>query len=256
MMDSKKKAYKIILIYLAIQIIGTFLKNNLDSSNISNDYQVYNLVVQIISTSCIIFIIRRDFNWDEIGFGKIKIKYFFLFLPHLLIILCMINTFIIEISKNSSHYNISIWINLLIILVGSFAAGFCEEVIFRGVLLNTLRKYNSLIYSMIISSVGFSILHITTILSGNSIFYAIINVIIASLLGFAFVALLLKFNNIWPLIIYHSLWNYILIASEMLDISLSKAAYYNNIVNIMLTIILWFIIIKDEKNKKKLIFSK
>lgn len=255
-MNSKKKAYKIILIYLVIQIIGTFFKSTFDISNLSMKYQIYNLIVQITSTFCIVFIIRRDFDWKEIGFAKINKKYLFLTLPHLFIILCMINTFIIGVSQNSSHYNISIWINLLIILVGSLAAGFCEEILFRGVLLNTLRKHNSLVYSMIISSVGFSILHLTTILSGKSIFYAIMNVIIASLLGFAFVALLLKLNNIWPLIIYHSLWNYILIASEMLDISLSKAAYYNNMVNIILTITLWFIIIKGEKNKRRLIFSK
>lgn len=254
-MNSKKKAYKIILIYLAIQIIGTFFKSSVGASNQSITYQVYNLIIQMLSTSIIIFIIRKDFDWKEIGFGKVKRKYLYLILPHLLIILCMINTFIIGVAQNSSHYNITIWINLFIILVGSLAAGFCEEVLFRGVLLNTLRKNNSLVYSMVISSVGFSILHITTILSGKSIFYAIINVIIASLLGSAFVALLLKINNLWPLIIYHALWNYILIASDILELNLSKAAYYNNTVNIILTIILWFILIRDEKKKNKFIFN-
>ena len=72
---------------------------------------------------------------------------------------------------------------------------------FRGMLLNTLKGKIPLISAMIISSLGFSVMHITTIFAGKTLIQALVNVIASSLLGFAFV-LAIILNNILPLAIF------------------------------------------------------
>ena len=80
----------------------------------------------------------------------------------------------------------------------------------------------------------------------------------SSLLGFAFVGLAMKMKNIWPLIIFHSLWNFILMVSQTLQLEVSLAAGICNIINIFMAIILWIIVIIEEKRKatKKTILAK
>ena len=61
--------------------------------------------------------------------------------------------------------------------IGTVIAGFSEEIMFRGMLLNTLKGKIPLISAMIISSLGFSVMHITTIFAGKTLIQALVNVI-------------------------------------------------------------------------------
>ncbi|WP_286317769.1 hypothetical protein, partial [Romboutsia ilealis] len=66
-------------------------------------------------------------------------------------------------------------------------------------------------------------------------------------------------NNILPLAIFHTLWNFIIIASSTMEISISNVYLFCNPINIIISIILWTIIIKKHKkdifSKNKLVFS-
>lgn len=161
----------------------------------------------------------------------------------------MTNKFIIEMSKNLGSYDSNTWLLIIITFIGTFMAGFCEEVIFRGIILNAFRNEKSYVLAMITGSIGFSIVHITTIIMGNSLLDALVTVFYSSLLGFAFVGLAMKMNNIWPLIIFHSFWNFILILSQTLELEISLAAGICNVMNIFMSIILWISVIVGEKEK-------
>ena len=103
---------------------------------------------------------------------------------------------------------------------------------------------------------GFSIAHITTIFMGKSLrIEAIINVIYSSLLGFSFVALAIELNNIWPVVIFHVIWNFILMASSLIGVEVSKVSLLCNPLNIIMGVILWTIIIRDQRKKNKLKYS-
>ena len=101
----------------------------------------------------------------------------------------MLNKFAVEITKNMEVYDSSIYMFIIFVFIGTVMAGFCEEVIFRGIILNSFKSEKSFIIAMIISSLGFSIVHITTIVMGNSLVEAFMTVFYSSLLGFAFVGL-------------------------------------------------------------------
>lgn len=249
-MEKVKLSIETIIGYILIMIIGVTIKNFIFKAveNSFLDLIVFS-IIQICSSYFMVYMIKKHFEWSNVGFNKMSYKNLSWFIPYLLILIFMGVTFIKEIYFNMDSYGLQVWIKLFLTLIGTILAGYCEEVLFRGILLNSLIKEKSLTLAMVISSIGFSILHITTIFNGATLVGAIYNVIYASLLGFAFVALAIKINNIWPLVIYHILWNYILIASEILNISVSKVSLLSNPLNIITGIILWGIVIKENKKK-------
>ena len=140
----------------------------------------------------------------------------------------MLYKFIEGIYKNISYFNSTTLISIVLIFIGTVIA-------------------------------GFSVMHITTIFAGNTLIQALVNVIASSLLGFAYVPLAIILINILPLAIFHTLWNFIIIASSTMGINISKVYLFCNPINIIISIILWTIIIKKQKkntfSKNKLVFS-
>ena len=207
-LDNIKISIRSIMIYILIMIIGEIIIN---SNLIILDNNLYNLIsisiIQLISSGYLLYIIKKFYIWEDIGFSKINKKNLIWFVPYIFILIPMIYTFIEGIYKNISSFDSITWISIFMILIGTITAGFSEEVMFRGMLLNDLKNKISLKNAMIISSLGFSILHITTIFSGKTLIEALANVIVSSLLGFSFAPLAIILNNILPLVIFHILWN-------------------------------------------------
>ncbi|WP_018590200.1 CPBP family intramembrane glutamic endopeptidase [Terrisporobacter glycolicus] len=258
---SKKKAGILVLMgYLITMGIGILIgnvvsnilgENVLGTMNMNLNNIIYKFIIQIPPTVFIIYFIKKYYNWEDIYLSSKNLKSFIWFVPYLIVLIFIIGKFITELSKHISTYDRSIYLMIIIIFTGTAMAGFCEEVIFRGIILNSFKSEKSYIMAMIISSLGFSIVHITTIVMGNSLFEALVTVFYSSLLGFAFVGLAMKMKNIWPLIIFHSIWNFILIASQSLQFEISIAAGICNIMNIFMAIILWVVVIVEEKRKNR-----
>ena len=169
-LDNIKISIRSIMIYILIMIIGEIIIN---SNLIILDNNLYNLIsisiIQLISSGYLLYIIKKFYIWEDIGFSKINKKNLIWFVPYIFILIPMIYTFIEGIYKNISSFDSITWISIFMILIGTITAGFSEEVMFRGMLLNDLKNKISLKNAMIISSLGFSILHITTIFSGKNI---------------------------------------------------------------------------------------
>ncbi len=258
---SKKKAGILVLMgYLITMGIGILIgnvvsnilgENVLGTMNMNSNNIIYKFIIQIPPTVFIIYFIKKYYNWEDIYLSSKNLKSFIWFVPYLIVLIFIIGKFITELSKHISTYDRSIYLMIITIFTGTAMAGFCEEVIFRGIILNSFKSEKSYIMAMIISSLGFSIVHITTIVMGNSLFEALVTVFYSSLLGFAFVGLAMKMKNIWPLIIFHSIWNFILIASQSLQFEISIAAGICNIMNIFMAIILWVVVIVEEKRKNR-----
>lgn len=256
-MNEKSLAIKTIFYYLLIMIVVMMCANLVFVyMNISFGKEIGLVITQFLSTGYVLLVINKNYEWEEIGFGKINKKYLLWFIPYMFIIISMLISFVLGVYENKDVINTSIICNLILILIGTCVAGFSEEVLFRGMLLNSFKSSKNLLGAMIISSIGFSITHITTVFVGNSLGEAIFTVFNSSLLGFSFVALTILINNIWPMIIFHSLWNFILMSSQILDINLSKFTFLCNPFNIVIGIILWCFLIKEHRKYKKYIFVK
>lgn len=88
-------------------------------------------------------------------------------------------------------------------------AGASEEVCFREIGISYLarqwRDENKIIFIALISSVAFSLTHLTNVGTMDDVGALLTQVLLAVLFGIFFSAVYLRTGNIWPLIIVHSL---------------------------------------------------
>lgn len=243
--------------YLTIMVMGLFITNLL-FGNINNKlyHQIGLTIVQITCSVYIMYKVKKYFGYRAVGFDKINFKSLIWLIPYAFIIISMIYNFTVNIFQNYTSFTGETWTMIITILIGTIAAGWSEEIMFRGMFLSSFKSDKFIIGAMLISSIGFSILHITTMFMGVSLIEVFIRVIRSSLLGFAFVGMVIKLNNICPLIIFHILWNFIIMVSEIINIEVSKASLFCNPINIIVGIILWICIVIDQKKyKSKYTFS-
>lgn len=84
--------------------------------------------------------------------------------------------------------------------------GFLEEVIFRGLLFQGMRRSNVL-PAVIVSSLTFGMGHIVNLLLGESVLDTVLQLIYASAVGFCYTACFLAGGSILPCILSHVLIN-------------------------------------------------
>lgn len=87
--------------------------------------------------------------------------------------------------------------------VGYMVQGMAEEVLCRGYLLVSLSRRHSLRYSILLSSVFFAVLHG---MNPGISFLAVLNL---TLFGIFAALLLIKYENIWIVGAFHSIWNFV-----------------------------------------------
>lgn len=126
------------------------------------------LIVLII---LILFLKKKKISWEEFGFSEIKFRWiFFSFLLIFLVIglggfLSQLFSKLLNIpTENLSFFKAIVsdkaWLNILNLKLGvAILVPFAEEVLFRGFLFKYIRQEKSFIFSAILSSVLFSLMH-------------------------------------------------------------------------------------------------
>lgn len=111
----------------------------------------------------------------------------------------------------------------LVFIFSMFLTGFSEEIIFRGVILNTLRESfkkesRTTIYKVVIfSSLIFAVMHLSNIFSGVPFSAAVIQMAGAFGVGCYFAAIYMRCNTIWVTIVYHAMMNFVsLMGTELM----------------------------------------
>ena len=104
--------------------------------------------------------------------------------------------------------------------------GFLEEVIFRGLLFNALRK-DGLRSAVIISSVTFGIGHIVNLFNGSGaeLLANLCQVGYAIAIGFLFVILFLKTGSLVPCIVTHSAVNALSVFADQQDMTVQREIF-------------------------------
>ena len=91
-------------------------------------------------------------------------------------------------------------------IVSMLCVGFLEEIIFRGFLFLGMAK-NNIKSAVIVSSVTFGIGHIVNLLNGQPVLETMLQIVFATALGFALVALFYRGKSLIPCIIFHGINN-------------------------------------------------
>lgn len=210
--------YKTLFTWLFAWAILSFIFINLSEKNNNNIY-FYNFSLEIICSSLLtilfllpainLSIIKYKKNFYSLGFQKTKIKYFSMGIYYWVACLIIVGLWgwMLEILKldfllppNTAKevLNLAFENIFITIILVSMIVPICEEVFFRGFLINGLERKFNLKISLLISSGIFSIFHIHI----GSLFPTFI-------LGICLGLLYIKSKSIYPSIFIHSIHNFL-----------------------------------------------
>ena len=210
--------YKTLFTWLFAWAILSFIFINLSEINNNNIY-FYDFSLEIICSSLLtilfllpainLSIIKYKKNFYSLGFQKTKIKYFSTGIYYWIVCLVIIGLWgwMLEILKldfllppNTAKevLNLAFENIFITIILVSMIVPICEEVFFRGFLINGLERKFNLKICLLISSGIFSIFHIHI----GSLFPTFI-------LGICLGLLYLKSKSIYPSIFIHSIHNFL-----------------------------------------------
>ena len=132
-----------------------------------------------------------------------------------------------------------------------------EEAVFRGLVLRTLLP-QGLLRAAVLSSMIFAVVHLLNLAGGANLAATILQVIVAFLMGLAFVAPLAITRNIWPLIFIHALNNfggYLAVGGILDTASTSQSPTLNQAVSalifplILAIISIWLLVRTQRRNR-------
>lgn len=192
--------------FLLSFLVFQFANNYIDGWDISLELKILinrSLLIIIIAGLVFtqvfskqkIFLFTQLPKWNRhitLPFHTIKLPYF------LLVGLIISSTILIPLFGNQEMSYIKS-ILLFGILFAVINATF-EEIIWRGILLYSLKKNVSTFYAIVITSLGFGLLHI-------SIGIPVIISLLFSFGGFFYAMVVLKTNSIYPSIVFHIVIN-------------------------------------------------
>lgn len=135
----------------------------------------------------------------------------------------------------------------LLLLFATLLVGIAEEFTFRGYLLNGLAKQVGLRKAVVFSSIMFGLMHSVNFLAGPSIAATIFQVVLTTVVGYAFAIIYIKTNfNLILVAILHGLYDFLLFNfSHLVKINESTR---NTVFIFPLIILIWIVSLKAAKN--------
>lgn len=187
------------LIWIFIYVLGFSFGDYL--SSLININKLFTLIIGIFLSLILLLFLKKNNLFTTYGLNKTNIssRYMLFYIP------C-----IIMLSSNMMFGVTLLYspLETILYILSMFCVGFLEELIFRGLLFNSMKEDN-LKVAIIVSSLTFGIGHIVNLFNGSSsnIILTLLQIIYATGAGFMFVMIYYRSNSIIPCIIFHALFN-------------------------------------------------
>ena len=203
------------------------------------------IIMILIST----FIIIRYFKWKEIGFiAPPQRKSLLWLLPVYLVLILGWGLLLMDFKNltiSSEQWN-SFWIFGFVTLL----VGIAEEMMFRGIILHALLDKISPRKAVIVSALAFSFLHSINIISGVPTEGMILQLGLTFIAGFYLAGVMVKIKSIIPLIVWHWLWDFLTLSSDLLGAKTSEMIIGSLLLaELVLGLIIWLGLKTTESNK-------
>ncbi|WP_218697333.1 CPBP family intramembrane glutamic endopeptidase [Mammaliicoccus sciuri] len=215
MLKREKYALAAVIVYIFIMCIGMivlgFSKFSYDEPEMVKVIVYFEIVLSIY--------VMWVYKQLKLHIFLKKFKFTKWLLPYLLIFMLMI-VFTIFTGNLSEHFPLILLVGLTTLLVG-----FSEELMFRGIFLTVMLEKRKVVFALIASSVAFSLLHLVNIFAGVSHTGALVQLLLTFLFGLIFSCLAILIKNIVPLIIYHFIWDFILITQSLTGANIQWISY-------------------------------
>jgi hypothetical protein len=185
--------------------------------------------------------VTRYFGWQAIGFRSLDRKQLLWFLPSIVLLIAM---WVICLSGfGQTSLSAAQWQLFAVAGFTTLLVGIGEETMYRGIMLHGFLTTQRVRWAMLVSAIGFSLLHAVNVFGGVPLLGVPMQLIMTFLFGFLLAPLMLKLNNIVPLIIFHWLWDFVLFAAPLLgeqtNTAVNTIAFLNIPIEIIVGTVLW-----------------
>lgn len=128
------------------------------------------------------------------------------------IVLLLVSVIAVVITRTIEYHGIfdNINIPILLLFVGGFIVqGAMEEILCRGLILQSLKEKTSVSVAIAVSTVMFILPHWSSLFAGETI-YGVVGIVNLILISVIFSLLTIRFDSIWVACGLHSFWNLVL----------------------------------------------
>ncbi|EBF5117154.1 CPBP family intramembrane metalloprotease [Listeria monocytogenes] len=220
-------AFILMFVLSLFSVAGILLKAT------DREMAILQMTAFLFSAICLYFYIKRkDNTLKAFGFRKIKIETFSIVVVLFMLLVIAIQPLILGIDNSLSFSNIFL-ITLQMILVG-----LVEETFFRGVFYYYLKNKTAIVY-ILFSSIVFGVLHITSGINPDTTpILVVLQFGNTLLLNAVFSLIYLKIQSIYPVIIFHTLFD--LLASISNSGSLQQNIFIVDALSFIYSLFLFF----------------
>ena len=174
-------------------------------SDISNI--IYQWKTQIVIFSVLVTLVTLLKWWEEVGFKSLNEGGFkFLLLP-LIFLFILFAIALSEDKGNTLFLGFTSLKQLFSFLLILLMLGFTEELLFRGILYHGLETKFGVLSTVLFSALIFGLFHYVNMLIGAEFYATTYQVIHATAAGFMYATLRLRIGAIWPVMLFHSMWD-------------------------------------------------
>ncbi len=162
--------------------------------------------VEMVLVALSVFWAKRFWSWPELGCGRGRRRELLWMLPPFALLFAGWAKLIANFQMPAGYP----WLFPLIGLT-TLMVGFSEELVYRGVVLNAFRKLGSVLLAMLASAVAFSLLHSVNYFGGLPANAVVAQLKATFIFGLFFAPLAVRIRALWPLVIFHWLYDFLLI---------------------------------------------
>ncbi|MBD1858751.1 MULTISPECIES: CPBP family intramembrane glutamic endopeptidase [Leptolyngbya] len=205
------------VLYTAIMGIGMFYMKTFMGINYGQPEMMNLLWFILIMLNIVnVFWVTRYFSWQTIGFRRLNRQQLLWFLPLIAVLIATWVVFLSGLARAS--LSAAQWQSFALVGFTTLLVGFGEEIMYRGIVLHAFLTTNRVRWAMLVSAIAFSLLHAVNVFGGVPLLAVPIQLLNTFQFGFLFAPLMLKLNNILPLIIFHWLWDFVqIVAPSLVD---------------------------------------
>jgi uncharacterized protein len=200
-----------------------------------------------------IFFVTRFFGWRNAGFGKLDVTQLIWLLP--LVSLLAYKWYVSLGAMSAFTFGDPQWSSFAFFGIVTLMVGTGEELAFRGILLHSLlgthASRSRVALAMLVSAVGFALLHSVNVFGGEPLEDMLGQLLYTFRWGMLFAPLMLRLKNIVPLMIVHWLWDWVQFSTLISgDIAIVAHDNLQAPIEIITGLVLWYLVLRDVGKKE------
>ncbi|MBS9778747.1 MAG: CPBP family intramembrane metalloprotease [Campylobacteraceae bacterium] len=204
------------VIYTVLIGIGMYTSLHVNGISYDSPRMPETLIwFEIIMSIFALFMAKKYFTWEELGFKKTNMKNILWFVPMAIMGVIVVWNLAYFTISNASSFSSQQWQLFTIVAMTTFLVGFSEELMYRGIIFSAFLQ-DSKVKALLVSAVTFSLLHSVNVFAGVSFGGMGLQLFMTFIAGLFFAFVRLKIENIIPLMIYHWFWDFTLIGGQVL----------------------------------------